>query len=62
MNSAKKWVIFAWMIFESREHRDLANAKIMADPRLNEMMDKDKPLFDFKKMAYGGFKELVHAP
>lgn len=54
-------VIFAWVVFESREHRDQANAKIMADPRLQEMMDKDRPLFDYKRMAYGGFKELVHA-
>ena len=54
-------VVFAWVVFESREHRDLANEKIMADPRLKEMMDRDKPIFDYKRMAYGGFKELVHA-
>jgi uncharacterized protein YbaA (DUF1428 family) len=54
-------VIFAWAIFESREHRDLANEKIMADPRVKEMMDRDKPLFDYKRMAHGGFMELVHA-
>ncbi len=33
----------------------------MADPRLKEMMDPAKPIFDFKRMAYGGFRELVHA-
>lgn len=54
-------VVFAWVVFESREHRDRANEKIMADPRLKEMMDPNKPIFDFKRMAYGGFKELVHA-
>jgi uncharacterized protein YbaA (DUF1428 family) len=54
-------VIFAWVVFESREHRDRANEKIMADPRLQEMIDKDKPLFDYQRMAYGGFRELVHA-
>ncbi len=53
-------VIFAWAIFESREHRDEANAKIMADPRLHELCSPDKPLFDCKRMAYGGFKTLVH--
>lgn len=53
-------VIFAWVVFESKEHRDAANPKIMADPRMNEMMDKDKPLFDFKRMAFSGFRELVH--
>ena len=54
-------VIFAWAVFESREHRDLANEKIMADPRVKEMMDRDQPLFDHKRMAHGGFMELVHA-
>jgi len=54
-------VIFAWVVFESRQQRDQANEKIMADPRLQEMMDPDNPIFDYKRMAYGGFKELVHA-
>lgn len=54
-------VIFAWVVFASREHRDQANVKIMADPRLKDMMDPNKPIFDHKRMAYGGFKELVHA-
>lgn len=54
-------VIFAWVVFASREDRDRANAGIMSDPRLKEMMDPDAPLFDWKRMAYGGFKELVHA-
>ena len=54
-------VVFAWVVFESREQRDRANEKIMADPRLKEMMDADKPTFDYKRMAYGGFRELVHA-
>jgi uncharacterized protein YbaA (DUF1428 family) len=31
----------------------------MADPRIQEIMGR--PLFDSKRMAYGGFKELVHA-
>lgn len=54
-------VIFAWVVFASREHRDRANEKIMADPRLKAMMDADKPIFDYRRMAYGGFRELVHA-
>jgi len=49
------------VVFESREHRDQANEKIMADPRLQGMVDGDSPIFDYKRMAYGGFKELVHA-
>src|SRR5690606_4003514 len=51
----------AWVARESREQRDRANERIMADPRMAEMMDPDTPIFDYKRMAYGGFKELVHA-
>src|SRR5688572_9952331 len=51
-------VVFAWVVFESREHRDRANEKIMSDPRLQGMMNQDKPVFDYKRMAYGGFREL----
>jgi uncharacterized protein YbaA (DUF1428 family) len=54
-------VIFSWVVFASREARDAANAKIFADPRMSEMMDASNPIFDFKRMAYGGFKQLVHA-
>ncbi|MDC8445085.1 MAG: DUF1428 domain-containing protein [Nitrosomonas sp.] len=54
-------VIFAWVVFESREARDAANEKILADPRINVLMDSSNQLFDCKRMAYGGFKQLVHA-
>jgi uncharacterized protein YbaA (DUF1428 family) len=53
-------VIFAWAMFESREHRDACNATIMADPRLEGMYEPDKLPFDSKRMAFGGFRELVH--
>src|ERR687887_2139087 len=37
-------VLFAWITYKSRAQRDKINAKVMADPRLNEMMDpKSKP-------------------
>lgn len=52
-------VIFAWAIFESREARDAANEKIMADPRMAELMDSVTPIVDFQRMAHGGFKEIV---
>jgi uncharacterized protein YbaA (DUF1428 family) len=58
--SEEETVIFSWIVFESREHRDKVNAAVMADPRMNEMMDSSKSSpFDFKRMAYGGFKTLV---
>jgi uncharacterized protein YbaA (DUF1428 family) len=50
-------VVFAWIVFKSRAHRDRVNAKVMKDPRLAGM-DKDMP-FDMKRMAYGGFTVLV---
>lgn len=52
-------VIIAWIIYPSREARDRINSAVMADPRLNNLMDKDHPVFDFTRMAYGGFKEIV---
>mgnify|MGYP002778696438 CR=1 FL=1 len=52
-------VIFAWIVYESREDRDRINAAVMEDPRLKEDMEKHKGIFDFKRMAYGGFKSIV---
>ena len=52
-------VIFAYVVFESRKHRDAVNKKIMADPRLAAMCAAFGALFDCKRMAYGGFKTLV---
>ena len=54
-------VIFSWIVFESRESRDQVNARVMADPRINELCDQSNSPFDFKRMAYGGFKVLVDA-
>ncbi len=53
-------VIFSWVVFPSRAARDEANAKIMEDPRVAAMCEKAKAAFDCKRMAYGGFKTLVH--
>ena len=54
-------IIFAFAVFESRQARDEANKKIMADPRMAEVMNTAQPLFDCKRMAYGGFQQFVHA-
>lgn len=53
-------VVFSWVVFASREHRDQVNAKIMADPRIKELCDPNNPPFDCKRVAYGGFRTLVH--
>jgi uncharacterized protein YbaA (DUF1428 family) len=52
-------VVFAWISYESREHRDAVNARVMEDPRMKEMMGSDLQLFDCKRMAYGGFQTIV---
>ena len=53
-------VVFSWIVYESREHRDKVNAAVMADPRIQELMEPGGEPFDCKRMAYGGFRELVH--
>ncbi len=52
-------VVFSWIVFKSRAHRDRVNAKVMKDPRLNGLMDEKSPPFDMKRMTYGGFEILV---
>ena len=52
-------VVFSWILFKSRTHRDRVNAKVMKDPRLAKMCDPNSMPFDAKRMVYGGFKVLV---
>lgn len=52
-------IVFGWVVFESREARDLANEKVAADPRMSDMMESSNSGFDAKRMAYGGFRLLV---
>jgi uncharacterized protein YbaA (DUF1428 family) len=54
-------VIFSWIVYKSRSHRDRVNAKAMKDPRLAKMMDPKAMPFDGKRMIFGGFKSLVDA-
>jgi uncharacterized protein YbaA (DUF1428 family) len=54
-------VVFSWIVFKSRAHRDSVNAKVMKDPRLAKMMEGMAMPFDCKRMLYGGFKILVDA-
>jgi uncharacterized protein YbaA (DUF1428 family) len=54
-------VMFSWIVFKSRAHRDRVNAKVMKDPRLAKMMDPNAMPFDGKRMFWGGFKILVDA-
>ncbi|MGH7535367.1 MAG: DUF1428 domain-containing protein, partial [Gemmatimonadales bacterium] len=52
-------VVFSWIVYRSRAHRDRVNAKVMKDPRLAKMMDPKAMPFDVRRMVYGGFKVLV---
>ena len=52
-------IVFGWVVFDSREARDLANEKVAADPRMADLIDSSNSGFDAKRMAYGGFQPLV---
>ncbi|MCM3906349.1 MAG: DUF1428 domain-containing protein [Pyrinomonadaceae bacterium] len=52
-------VMFSFILYKSRAHRDRVNAKVMSDPRMKKMMEKGPMPFDVKRMVYGGFKMLV---
>lgn len=52
-------VVFSWIVFESRAQRDAINAKVMADPRLADLVDPKSLPFDAARMIFGGFETLV---
>ena len=52
-------VVFSWIVYASRAQRDRITAKVMADPRLAEMMNPANVPFDGKRMFWGGFKSIV---
>ena len=56
---AGETVVFAYIVYKSRAHRDRVNAKVMKDPRLAPMMNPKSMPFDGKRMFWGGFKSLV---
>jgi uncharacterized protein YbaA (DUF1428 family) len=54
-------VVFSWITYKSRAHRDKVNAKVMADPRIAAMCKPEDTPFDCKRMTYGGFEVIVAA-
>ena len=53
-------VVFSFIVYKSRAHRDRVNAKVMKDPRMDKMMNDATGMpFDMKRMTYGGFKAIV---
>ena len=54
-------VLFGWVVFDSRETRDLANEKVANDPRMAELVASSNSGFNAKRMVYGGFRSLVQS-
>ncbi len=53
-------IIFSYIVFKSKAHRNEVNKKVMSDPSMNDPKMAKMPMpFDMKKMAYGGFKTIV---
>lgn len=52
-------VIFSYIVYESKEHRNAVNAKVMAAPRISGMCNGENMPFDPNRMAYGGFSAIV---
>jgi uncharacterized protein YbaA (DUF1428 family) len=51
-------VVFSWIVYKSRRHRDVVNKKVMADPMMANPDPKKMP-FDGKRLIWGGFKGFV---
>jgi uncharacterized protein YbaA (DUF1428 family) len=51
-------VVFSWIVFKSRRHRDRVNAHVMKDKRFLKIVQAPMP-FDGKRIIYGGFKTLI---
>lgn len=53
-------VIFSFIVYKSRAHRDKVNAKVFSDPSMNDPKNMVQPMpFDMKRMVWGGFKTIV---
>ncbi|MCW8109321.1 DUF1428 family protein [Alteromonas ponticola] len=57
--SEDETVIFGWVAFASREARIIANAKVAADPRIEELITSIDSGFDASRMVYGGFSAII---
>ena len=52
-------VVFSWITYKSRKHRDAVMKKVMTDKRLADMMKPGSMPFDTKRMIFGGFKSFI---
>lgn len=58
-------IVFGWVLFPSKETRDLANKQVPKDPRMAELVapltDPKRFIFDAERMVYGGFRRFVQS-
>jgi uncharacterized protein YbaA (DUF1428 family) len=52
-------VVFSYIVYKNRKHRDQVNKKVMEDPRLKEMMEPGANPADMKRMIFGGFNTII---
>ncbi|MBX3020119.1 MAG: DUF1428 domain-containing protein [Bdellovibrionales bacterium] len=52
-------VVFAYIVYKSKAHRNRVNAKVMKDARMNP--EDHENLFDMKRFSFGGFKVIVRS-
>ena len=60
-HESNETIVFAYIVFKDRAHRDDVNKKVMEDPRMKDCPAPDAMPFDCKRMAYSGFKAIVEA-
>ncbi len=53
-------VVFSWIVYKSKAHRDQVNKKIMNDPSMKDFDPSTMPV-DMRRFAMGGFKPIVEA-
>ena len=58
---ANEVVVFAYVVYKSRAHRERAWKKVMSDKRTKNMCNPDAMPFDGKRMFWGGFKAIVES-
>lgn len=55
-------IVFSFIVYKNRKHRDKVNAAVMKDKRLANLCKPGAMPFDVKRMSVGGFKPLVALP
>lgn len=58
-------IVFGWVLFPSKETRDLANKQVPTDSRMTKLVtpltNPNRLIFDAERMVYGGFQPLVQS-